>query len=102
MRDNYTIDSDPLVSNAIGGVKLFVRNEDYHRAKSILSEISMFSLDDKGHLIKCPECGAEKIQLLTTIRDIKTLLSFAFSIFTVALPFYNRYKYKCDNCNFEF
>ena len=102
IRDNYTVDSDPLISNAIGGVKLFVRSEDNQRAKKILSDISMFSLDDKGNLIKCPECGAEKIQLLTTIKDVKTLLSFAFSLFTVALPFYNRYKYKCDNCNFEF
>ena len=102
IRDNHTIDSDPLVSNAIGGVKLFVDQEDFARAIKVLSEISAFSVDDKGALIKCPNCGAERIQLLTTIKDFKSLLSFVFSFLMVALPFYNRYKYKCDACNLEF
>lgn len=102
VRDNHTIDSDPLVSNAIGGVKLFVRQEDYEKAISILAEISKFSVDDAGELIKCPKCGAEKIQLLTTIKDFKSLMSFLFSFLVAGLPFYNKYKYKCDNCGFEF
>lgn len=102
VRDNHTIDSDPFLSNAIGGVKLFVRQEDYENAMLILADISKFSMDDKGELIKCPKCGAEKIQLLTTIKDFKSLISFLFSFLVVVLPFYNKYKYKCDNCNFEF
>ena len=44
MRDNVTIDTDPLVSNAIGGVKLFVRSEDLGKAQGILSEISRIRL----------------------------------------------------------
>lgn len=28
MRDNNIIDSNPMYSNAVGGVKLFVKNED--------------------------------------------------------------------------
>ncbi|MDR6966751.1 putative RNA-binding Zn-ribbon protein involved in translation (DUF1610 family) [Flavobacterium arsenatis] len=102
VRDNHTIDSDPFLSNAIGGVKLFVREYDYEKAMVILSEISKFSVDDKGELIKCPKCGAEKIQLLTTIKDFKSFISFLFSFLIIALPFYNRYKYKCEKCNFEF
>ncbi|MFL9843236.1 putative signal transducing protein [Flavobacterium rhizosphaerae] len=43
MADNYTIDVDPLVSNAIGGVKLFVRTENVEKAKEILSEISRYA-----------------------------------------------------------
>lgn len=102
IRDNHTVDSDPLVSNAIGGVKLFVRQNDYEKAEIILSEISKFSVDDKGTLIKCPNCGASKIQLLTTVKDLKSFFSFIFSTMFIALPFYNKYKYKCDSCNFEF
>lgn len=102
MRDQHTIDTDPLVSNAIGGVKLFVKQEDYEAAIKILSEISDFSLDDDGKLIKCPNCGAEKIQFLTTVKDLKSFFSFLFSFLLTALPFYNRYNYKCNGCNFEF
>ena len=103
IRDNHTVDSDPLISNAIGVVKLFVRENDRKKAEEILSDISAFSLDDKGSLIKCPNCGAEKVQLLTTVKDLKSLLSFLFSsLIFVGLPFYNKYKYKCDDCNVEF
>jgi len=102
VRDNHTIDTDPFLSNAIGGVKLFVREEDYDNAMLIVSKISKFSIDDKGELIKCPRCGAEKIQLLTTIKDLRSLLSFLFSFLMVVLPFYNKYKYKCEACDFEF
>ena len=103
IRDSHTVDSNPLISNAVGGVKLFVRQENYESAINVLSEISQFSLDDKDELLKCPNCGAEKIRLLTTIKDAKSLVSFVFSaLITVALPFYNKYKYKCDDCNVEF
>lgn len=102
MRDNNTIDSNPLYSNAVGGIKLFVREEDFDKATDILSEISHYSLDDNDELIKCPKCGAEKINMITSIRDIKSLLAFLFSILIVLIPFYSKHKYKCDECNFEF
>lgn len=102
MRDNHTVDTDPFLSNAIGGVKLFVRQEDYESATKVISEISKFSIDDKGELVKCPSCGSEKAQLLTTIKDTKSFFSFFFSLLLGVLPFYNMYKYKCNTCNFEF
>ena len=102
VRDNHTVDTDPLVSNAIGGVKLFVFREDFERAKEILLDISLFSVDNDGELLKCPNCGAEKIQLLTTIKDLKSFFSFLVTLFAVVLPLYTRYKYKCEVCNHEF
>ena len=102
VRDNHTIDSDPFLSNAIGGVKLFVRVEHYDKALQILTEISKFSVDDEGKLIQCPRCGSEKAQLLTTVKDFKSMIAFLFSFLVVVLPFYNKYHYKCESCNFEF
>ena len=102
IRDNYTVDSDPLVSNAIGGVKLFVRNEDFEKASTLLDEIPKHSLDDEGKMIRCPKCGAEKADFITTVKDLKSLLTFIFSLLLFVLPFYNRYKYKCGECKFEF
>ncbi|WP_286925656.1 DUF2007 domain-containing protein [Flavobacterium sp. UBA4197] len=102
MRDNFTIDTDPLVSNAVGGVKLFVREEDFAAAEEILSKISKYSMTNEGGLIKCPNCGAEKVQLLTVVDDARSIFSFVLSLLFLILPFYAKYKYKCDNCNFEF
>ncbi|MDI1254969.1 MAG: DUF2007 domain-containing protein [Flavobacterium sp.] len=102
MRDQYTIDTDPILSNALGGVKLFVKKDDFDKALEILSEISKNALDDNGKPIVCPKCGHEKVDLFTSVRNIGTLITAIFSLLIAALPFYADYKYKCDNCKFEF
>ncbi len=103
MRDNNTIDTNPLYSNAIGGVKLFVKDKDVVNANSILSQISNYSLDDNNKLIKCPKCDVEQIEMVTSIKDIKSFLSFIFSLLFVAItPINVKHKYKCNNCKFEF
>lgn len=103
IQDNFTIEANPLLSTAVGGVKLFVKHDQYDRAIKILSEISAFSLDDTGEYMRCPNCGAEKILLLTTVKDFKSLFSYLFSfLITFTLPFYNKYKYRCNDCNREF
>lgn len=101
LRDNLTIDTDPLVSNAIGGVKMYVRTEDFEKATSILSEISLFSSDNEGKLLKCPNCNQEKLQLLSVVDDAKSFLSMLIALLFIVLPFYTKYKYRCANCNYE-
>ena len=103
MFDNFTIDADPLISNAVGGVKLFVKTEDYEQANLELANISRYSVDNSGKLMVCPKCDNDKIDLLTTIKDAKSLFSYIFTlIISASLPFYTKYKYKCDACGFEF
>lgn len=101
LRDNISIDTDPLVSNAIGGVKMYVATENFERSVSILSEISLFSSDNKGNLLKCPNCNEEKLQLLSVIDDAKSFFSMLVALLLFVLPFYAKYKYKCANCNYE-
>jgi DNA-directed RNA polymerase subunit RPC12/RpoP len=102
MFDNNTIDTDPLLSNAIGGVKLFVHSENAEKASEIVSEFNKYSLNDNGEAIHCPKCNSEKIEFLTTIKDIKSLLAFIFSFVFVMFPIHTKYKYKCEDCNSEF
>ena len=102
VRDNNTIDANPLYSNAIGGVKLYVNKDDEVRTQSILSKISQYSLDDNDELVKCPKCGSQTVEMYTSIRDLKSFLSFLVSMLLVLFPFHIKYKYKCQNCNQEF
>ena len=102
IRDNNFVDTNPLYSNAVGGIKLFVKNEDFTNAQKILSEISQYSLDENNKLIKCPKCGVEKVEMVTSINDIKSLVTFLFSIMLTLIPFYINHKYKCQSCNFQF
>jgi len=104
--DNLTIDTDPLVSNAIGGVKLKVLSYQAEEAEHILKSINKFSLDNQGNAIKCPNCKSDKIELYSTINDAKALFAFVFAfitnIITSTLPIYTKHKYRCEDCKTEF
>ncbi|MEO8517316.1 MAG: DUF2007 domain-containing protein [Flavobacterium sp.] len=102
MRDNNTVDSNPIYSNAVGGVKLFVMNKDLLKATHILSGISQYSLDANNELIQCPRCGEKQVDMVTSITDVKSFLSFIFTMLIALLPFHAKHKYKCDSCHFEF
>jgi DNA-directed RNA polymerase subunit RPC12/RpoP len=102
LRDNITIDTDPLVSQAIGGVKLKVLAKDEAAARAIINSIESFSLDDEGNPIKCPNCHNKHIGLYSTITDFKSFASFLIGFIFGTLPFSTRYQYKCEDCKVEF
>lgn len=102
LSDNFTIDTDPLVSNAIGGVKLKVLSHQYEAAKDILDTIEKYSLDDEGNAITCPNCNSKHVELFSTIKDFKSLFWFIFGVLFSSLPFYTKHKYRCEDCKTEF
>jgi len=102
LADSLTIDTDPLVSNAIGGVKLQVWEEDVEKAKAVLDEISRYSVDDNGNAIQCPKCENNKVEMVTSIFDIKSFFAFMVGLFSLSLPLYMKQKYRCSKCGFEF
>ncbi|HTO36420.1 MAG TPA: DUF2007 domain-containing protein [Flavobacterium sp.] len=102
LADSLTIDTDPLVSNAIGGVKLQVWEEDIEKAKAILDEISRYSVDNNGNAIQCPKCKNNKVEMVSSISDIKSFFAFMVGLFSLSLPLYIKQKYKCSECSFEF
>lgn len=99
LKDNITIDTDPLVSNAIGGIKLNVLAEDEAKAKDILKSISSYALDDNGNTIICSNCGSSNVSLYSTINSFKSFFHFIIGILFGTLPFSARYEYKCEDCN---
>ncbi|MDT7829165.1 DUF2007 domain-containing protein [Pricia sp. S334] len=102
LTDNVTIDTDPLVSNAIGGVKLRVHTEDELKAVRILESIERYSVDDEGQGIRCPQCDSAKVDYFTTVKDLKSLASFLIGLLFWVLPFYTKYEYRCENCKNKF
>jgi len=98
LSDHITIDTDPLVSHAIGGVKLKVRAEDVIKAKYILESINSYSVDDEGNALACASCGSQQIGLYSTINSFKSFFHFMLGIVFGTLPLSARYEYKCDNC----
>ena len=102
LSDAVTIDVDPLVSQAIGGVKLKVLSKDALKAQYILDKISKYAVDDDGNPIRCPNCQSHEIALFSTIKDVKSFLAFVFGFISGTLPFYRKDKYRCNQCDTEF
>ena len=102
LSDNLTIDTDPLVSNAIGGVKLKVYSNQEQEAIEILKSIEKYSLNDDGQAIQCPNCKGEKIEMFSTIKNGKAFFAFLIGFLFGTLPFHTRFNYICDTCKTEF
>lgn len=88
LRDENTLNSDPIISNAIGGVKLQVYTKDKERAIKIYNEIRAYAIDNKGEPVQCPNCKAEKSEVYYSRKGV----------FYNLFPFFEKRKYKCLQC----
>ena len=102
LQNENTINTDPLLSNALGGVKVFVHSEDVLKSRQILDSIPKYAVDNKGELLACPNCGSQHVNMVTSIRDVKSFVAFVYALFTLSMPLFTKQRYKCESCHFEF
>lgn len=89
LKDENTLNADPLISNAIGGVKLMVYEDDAEEALRIYNDIRNYALDAHGQPVVCPNCKAAKSESYYSRQ----------SVFYKLFPFFEKRKYKCLHCN---
>lgn len=89
LMDEKTIDSDPLLSQAIGGVKLLVHKDDLEKALVIYNEIRKYEKDENGVSYQCGKCKSSRILVAPPQRK-----SFFFMLF----PFFESRKLICNDC----
>ena len=89
LMDEKTIDSDPLISNAIGGVKLAVHKNDFEKALEVYNEIRTYQQDTNGNDLFCPACNST--QILTAPSQRK-------NIFYMLFPFFEKTRHICNTC----
>jgi len=98
IKDEYTITIDPLLSPAIGGMKLMVDEQQIESAKQILEE------SDKTFLqtIPCPNCGQHAIEHIVQIKTPSGFLQkIKFMLVNGQEQEIKKY-YKCASCGFKF
>jgi len=89
LMDEKTIDTDPLLSQAVGGVKLLVQSSDIEKASEVYNEIRTYEKDADGNDIQCTKCSSNKILVAEPQRK-----SFFFMLF----PFFESRKFICNDC----
>ena len=98
IKDEYTITIDPLLSPAIGGMKLMVDVQQIERAKQILEE------SDKTFLqtIQCPNCGQHAIEHIVQIKNPSGFLQKIMFMLVNGQEQEIKKYYKCASCGFKF
>jgi ribosomal protein S27AE len=96
LKDENTVTIDPILSNAIGGIKLVVKETDASDAKQLLQQF------DEEYLksVKCPKCSATEIKLVTkpgVSNYITAIFTWLFSSYAVAAESI----YQCGKCGYE-
>ena len=95
LKDENTVTIDPLLSNAIGGIKLMVRAEELGTARQLLQAY------DNGFMESaiCPQCGTNNFR-----QHVKATGSNVFNavLSILSLPFSKseEQEYRCGNCGY--
>ncbi len=89
LTDEVTIDADPLLSQAIGGVKLKVHIDDYNKARILYNSFRAYEKDADDNDLHCVKCRSKRILIAPPIEG--KLLYMLF-------PFFEKKKYICNDC----
>jgi predicted RNA-binding Zn-ribbon protein involved in translation (DUF1610 family) len=96
LKDEYTVTIDPLLSNAIGGIKLAVFENDVEKASQLLKQYH----DEYIKAVECPDCGLCAIELVSVVMVENIFVKIISKIFSNnSLPI--EQVYKCKSCGYE-
>lgn len=98
LKDENSATITPFLSNAIGGIKIMVLNEQAERAKAILAEID----GERKKKLSCPSCGSHNIEFVTTPRKPGNWFSVLFGLLGASYAMPVEKVYHCFNCGKEF
>lgn len=96
LKDEYTVTIDPMLSNAIGGIKLTVNEQDAEMVRNILKEFD----DEYLRAVACPQCNANNILLVPKQgagNFLTAIFTWLFSSYAVSVE----NVYQCQSCGYE-
>ena len=98
LKDENSVTIDPILANALGGIKLMVPDSQAERAFELLKKF-------RGEIIatlKCPRCGSEKIQDIKTPRKASNWIGAILGVLLNDSANSMDHVYHCSDCGFEF
>ena len=99
LKDENTVTIDPILTNAVGGIKLMVAEPQIARALALIAN----DRQEYQQQHPCPQCGSENIDLVSTPRKpgnwLGTIVNVALSI---GAPLPVDKVYHCFDCGKEY
>ena len=97
LKDEHTVTIDPILSNAIGGIKLMVFNEQLERAMELINGFEKQYRES----VTCINCGSHNVHLVMQRKNpanwITPIITWLFGNYAVA----STKVYTCLDCGTE-
>ncbi|MCG6914758.1 DUF2007 domain-containing protein [bacterium BMS3Abin03] len=93
--DENTLSVDPILTTALGGIRLMVRSSDFENALAIIKEVDKENTKEISSL-KCPVCGSMDIKIKN--RPNWTYFLIMLLSFVSTPNTGNTKKYVCNAC----
>lgn len=98
LKDENIVTIDPLLSNAIGGIKLMVHHAHVERAWNMLKEVEAEYLET----IACPVCRAHSLEMVTVTKQHRSRFSAIASMLLNGHSLEVTKFYRCKECGYDF
>jgi predicted RNA-binding Zn-ribbon protein involved in translation (DUF1610 family) len=97
LQDEHTVTIDPILSNAVGGIKLLVYEEQAERAREIIETLEK----EYRNSFVCPSCGSHKFHEVTDTKKavnwLSAIITYLFGNYAVSVT----KVFRCFDCGFE-
>lgn len=98
LQDEHTVTIDPILSNAIGGIKLMVFEEQLPRAQDLLEQFEQVYKKS----VVCPHCGSSNVLFVVQPGNptnwLSAIASWLLGNYAVSV----KQVYRCFDCHHEF
>lgn len=98
LKDENTVTIDPILTNAVGGIKLMVAETEAQNAFEILKQLQR----EHKATTACPKCNSHNIEVVSTPRKASNwasaIIGFLFTSYAMPVETVNH----CFNCGNEF
>jgi predicted RNA-binding Zn-ribbon protein involved in translation (DUF1610 family) len=98
LKDENTVTIDPILTNAVGGIKVMVNFKEAERAAGILRTIK----NEQQAAHPCPRCRSMNIELVSTPRKAANWASAIIGLFLTSYAPKIDMVYHCFDCGHEY
>lgn len=97
LKDENTVTIDPILTNAVGGIKLMVPAVQAERAAAILrTQENTFKQQHP-----CPKCGSRNMEKVTSPRKASNWFSALIGLFVTSYAMPVEKVFHCFDCGYE-
>jgi hypothetical protein len=98
LKDEHTVTIDPLLSPAIGGIKLMVHPAHIERAWNLLEEAEQQYLKS----MPCPVCKTHNLKAVSVTKKYECKFSALINMLLSGRSVEVVKMYQCTNCGYDF